>query len=280
MTSAPRPVRVSIAPLPNWLDSERLLGARGWQRTELSGAKHRAEIELPPDQASLLVARLRGLGIDGETLQVETRPALARGLVRQGRLWEARERRATTPGFTRPLARATGEGRYSLTPERLALRMGQLAGGLRVVEACVGSGGNSIGFARAGCAVTGFELDPERLAEARHNVALYGVSSQVRLARGDAAQEVPGRQADLLFIDPPWGGEKYDKRSTERASFPLLDRLLAADLSGYGEVWIKVPHSFRVASVAGAEASAWFGEADGDRHRIKFVLLRVRPRGA
>lgn len=277
MTLAPRSVRVSVGPLPDWLDAQRLLGQDPLASAHSNAsatAGRRVEVELPLEQAALLVARLRGLGVDGRTLEVETRPGLSRNQVRAGRLADARERRLTTPGFTRPGARATGEGRYSLTPEALALRMGELAGGRSVVEACVGSGGNSIGFARAGCAVTGFEVDPGRLAEARHNASVYGVSARVRLLLGDALNEVPQRQADILFVDPPWGGEEYDKRFSERASFPFLDQLLSRDLSGYRQIWLKVPNSFRVASVEGAEASAWFGEADGDRHRIKFVLLR------
>lgn len=238
----------------------------------------RVEVDLPPEQAALLVARLRGLGLDGQPLEVETRPALSRNLVRAGRLAEARERRATTPGFSRTAARATGEGRFSLTPEVLALRMGELAAGRSVVEACVGSGGNSLGFARAGCQVTGFEIDPGRLEEARHNAAVYGVGARLRLRQGDALVEVPRHEADILFVDPPWGGEQYDKRFSERSSFPFLDALLSRDLSGYREIWIKVPNSFRVASIEGAQASAWFGEAAGDRHRIKFVLLRRERR--
>jgi 16S rRNA G966 N2-methylase RsmD len=262
------------------VDAPRLLGRANLEQLELTAGKRRVELELPAEQAALLAARLRGLGIDGETLQVETAPGLSRALVRAGRLAEARERRVTTPGFTRSAARATGEGRFSLTPESLALRMGELAAGRTVVEACVGSGGNTVGFARAGCMVTGFEIDPDRLVEARHNVALFGGSSRVKLAAADALLEVPRHAADILFIDPPWGGEQYDKRFTERASFPVLDRLLAKDLSAYGEIWIKVPSSFRVATVPGAEPSAWFGEAAGDRHRIKFVLLRVGMKGA
>ena len=242
--------------------------------TPLGEDGYHVRLTLPPVDAALLVARLRGLGIDGKPLEVEAKPGLSRNLVRAGRLAEARERRQTTPGFTRPLARATGEGRYSLTPEALALRMGELAGGRSVVEACVGSGGNSIGFARAGCRVVGFDVDAERLAEARHNMAVYGVRDRVRLVHGDALTGVPKESADILFVDPPWGGEQYDKRVSERASFPLLDRLLDQDLSGYQEVWIKVPNSFCVASVEGAAPSAWFGEAAGDRHRIKFVMLR------
>ncbi|MFT3921632.1 MAG: hypothetical protein QM778_03770 [Myxococcales bacterium] len=256
----------------------RLLGREPEELAPLGEGEFSATLVLPSSEAALIAARLRALGLDGKPLEVMAKPALGRSAVRAGRLAEARERRVTTPGFLRAGARATGEGRYSLTPEALALRLGELAAGRSVVEACVGSGGNSVGFARAGCRVRGFDVDAERLAEARHNTQVYGVAQRVELVQADALSAVPGERAEILFVDPPWGGETYDKRYSDRTTFPLLDQLLAQDLSGYREVWIKVPNSFRVASVDGARAEAWFGEAAGDRHRIKFVLLRREQR--
>ncbi len=271
-------MRVSVGPLPAWLDHARFLGTEALTKETRPEGALRVSCALPHAEAAVLVARLRGLGIDGAQLEVETTPKLSRNLVRAGRLQDARDRRDASPGFTHPAARATGEGRYSLTPEALALAMGKLAAGKRVVEACAGSGGNSIGFARAGCEVLAFDIDPERLEEARQNARHYGVAQRIRFELADACERVPSLEGDVLFIDPPWGGEDYDKLSTERASFPLLDALLRQDLSGFSEIWIKVPSSFRVASVEGAEASAWFGVAPGDRHRIKFLLLRMPRR--
>lgn len=267
-------VRLTIAPVPAWLDGARLLGV-DVPFTSVSLATGRAlDLALPASEAADVAARLRGLGLDGRPLEVRTTPPLPRALVRAARLRDARNRRDITPGFLRAGARATGEGRYSLTPETLARALGQLAAGMRVVDACCGSGGNTIGFARAGCEVVAIERDAERITEARHNAAVYGVSSRITFVQGDACSEVPARAADVLFIDPPWGAD-YDKRRTTRASFPLLDALLSGPLPRYGEVWMKVPSSFEVASVAGARPSAWFGSAPGDQHRIKFVLLRL-----
>jgi SAM-dependent methyltransferase len=267
-------VSVSVEPLPAWIDAARLLGVAPSAREALPDGCVRVLAQLPLDQAAYLAARLRGLGFDGRALQVQTRPPLSRSQVRGGRLAEARARREITPGFLRRDARATGEGRYSLTPEALALALGQEAAGRSVVEACAGSGGNSIGFARAGCQVTAVELSAERLAEARHNAAVYGVAQRIRFVQGDALEEVPRLRADLLFIDPPWS-EEYDKARTTRESFPLLSEMLARDLSGYREIWLKVPSSFAVASVPGAAPSAWFGTATGDFRRVKFVLLKL-----
>lgn len=266
--------RLSVAPLPTWLDARRLLGVGCPLAVTPIGPAHvRIEARVSASEAADVGARLRGVGIDGRALEIVVDPPLPRALVRAARLRDARLRRTLTPGFTVPGGRAEGEGRYSLTPASLAHQIGLLAEGRSVVDACCGSGGNAIGFARAGCAVTAIERDPERLVEARHNARLYGVSDRLTFVHGDALDEVPRRTAALLFVDPPWGLD-YDKRCSERAQFPLLDALIARVRSGYDAIWAKVPGSFAVSSVGGAEASGWFGEAAGDAHRLKFVLLQ------
>ena len=274
------PTRLIIEPLPTWLDLPRLLGVDAHDQQAalrlqaLDDAHVRAELTLPPSAAADVAARLRGLGIDGLPLAVRAEPPLARSLVRAARLRDARARRDTTPPFLLPGAIARGEGRYSLTPEALAVALGNEAAGARVLDACCGSGGNSIGFARAGAKVEALELAPERLAEARHNARIYGVESRIEFVAGDARTLLPARTADILFIDPPWG-ESYDKRCTSLESFPLLAALLAQDLTRFDEVWLKLPASFRVASIPSARARGWFGVAPGDRRRIKFVLVRA-----
>jgi hypothetical protein len=268
-------VRVRVEPLPEWLDRERLLGP-GEVAVERVPGGLRCELALAPRAAADVAARLRGLGIAGRELVVSVEPPLGRALVREARLRDARARRTTTPGFSRREARAVEAGRYSLTPEVLALRLGERATGRSVVDACCGSGGNTLGFARAGCAVTAIELDAERLAEARHNARVYGVKP--RFLAGDARELVPTLSADILFVDPPWG-ESYDKKRTTLADFPLLEALLAADLAGYGELWLKLPASFAVDQLPAAQPSAFFGEADGDRQRIKFLLLTLSAPG-
>lgn len=271
----PRPnIEVRVQPLPSWLDAERLLGPGFVRGVDANGLPY-AEARLTRADAGLLDARLRGLGIDGRELQVQIYPPLTHQVVRDSRLAEARAQRYTTPGFSNQAARATGEGRFSLTPEPLALAIGKLADGRSVVDACCGSGGNSLGFARAGCPVTAIEIDRERLGEARHNAVLYHVNDRIQFIHGDALQAVSTLRAHILFVDPPWG-EKYDKRRTRRQDFPLLDALLDLPLhANYQELWLKVPGSFATGSVPPGTACALFGEASGDQRRIKFLLLRV-----
>jgi predicted RNA methylase len=269
---------MSIEPLPAWLDRARLLAPYAIASEQPSGSGLRVELELPARAAAELSARLRGLGFDGKALEVAVSPPLSRHLVRAARLDDARARRLTTVGFTREGARATGEGRYSLTPEALALSLGELAAGRSVVDACCGSGGNTLGFARAGSRVTAIELARERLSEAQANARVYGASANIAFKHGDARTLVPGLSASILFVDPPWR-EDYDKRRTTLADLPLLAELLDLPLSGYEELWAKVPPSFEVASVPSAVPSAYFGESEGDRARVKFVLLRLTAPG-
>ena len=76
---------------------------------------------------------------------------------------------------------------------------------------CVG--GNVINFAKHFSRVNAIELDPRRMAFCRHNVeVVHGRNQQkVRFYNADALQVVKMLKQDVVFFDPPWGGEKYDK---------------------------------------------------------------------
>jgi SAM-dependent methyltransferase len=179
--------------------------------------------------------------------------------------------REGSPGFDRAGARLDDEARWSLTPEALALAIGRRAEGASVIDAGCGAGGNAIGFARAGCAVTAIDSDEQRLAMARHNAGLYGVERRIAFVAGDAVSLTPRLSADLLFVDPPWG-RAYDKHRVVLEELPLLASLLA-QRSRFGRLWAKVPASFDPASAPSARVVAFFGGGSGDARRIKFLLL-------
>lgn len=264
-------VTVAVEGVPAWVPVEALLGPGGWRA---SGSAWVAELDR--DDAADVAARLRGVSLGGRALAVRITPALSRQVVRAGRLRDARARRDTTPGFTRAGARLDDEGRMSLTPEALALAIGRRAGGRSVVDATCGCGGNAIGFARAGCRVVAIDVDPARLAMARHNAALYGVADRITLLAGAAAEVLPALPPpDLVFVDPPWGAD-WDRARTDLGSLPVLGPILAVCA---GEVWVKAPPSFDPGAMPGATAEAWFGAAAGDRHRVKFVLVRLLQPG-
>lgn len=251
---------VRVRGLPAWIDARTLLGP-GF--TPVEGA---LVARLPREAAADLLARLRGLGFGGP-LQVDVRPRLKRPAIRAGRTREARARRAGSPGFSRPGVRLDEEGKFSLTPEALALRLGERAAGRHVTDLGCGCGGNAIGFARSGCRVRAVERSTERLAMAAHNARIYGVADRIEFVQGDA---LTAPIDDLGFVDPPWGGA-YDKVHTSLDDLPLVNELRARST----ELWAKLPPSV---DAEGLDAEAWFGVGEGDRQRVKFVLARFTPR--
>ena len=261
---------VSVSGLPAWLPSQPLLGPGQWRRVEGEPRVERAQLSL--SEAGDLAARLRGLHLDGQAVEVVVSPPLPRNVVREARLEDARRRRETTPGFLRAGVQVDEEGRYSLTPEVLALNLGKQAKGRSVVDLGAGAGGNSIGFARAGCRVVAVELDAARLAMARHNARCYGVDAQIRFVHGDGMALLPSLNADLLFLDPPWGRE-YNKERMGLEELPLLKAALGLR-ARFGAIWAKVPASFDSRETPDARVEAVFGLAAGDQRRIKFLCLR------
>jgi hypothetical protein len=93
----------------------------------------------------------------------------------------------------------------------------------------------------------------------------------IRFLHGRAEDLVPTLPPSLVLIDPPWGRDWPKDRCT-LADLPVLAAILP---QCRGEVWAKVPPSFDPSTVPGAVPSAWFGTEEGDRRRVKFLLLRI-----
>lgn len=280
---------VLVEALPSWVDARRLLGptaaddleGEGWAITTIEPGWLRAEATLDSEHAADLAARLRGVGLGGRALACEIDPALRRSAIRRARSEDARRRRDTSVGFERAGVRFDDEGRWSLTPEALALRLAAGAGGRPVVDAGCGLGGNSIAFARAGSPVVAIEADRRRLELARHNARIYAVEDRVRFLAGDA-HSLAGEQLEagaILFVDPPWGRD-WDRAGVGLAELPLLAAMLELAEQRGAELWAKLPPSFAVDELLAdrrGSAEAVFGAAAGDHRRVKFVLVRVEP---
>jgi len=263
--------QIRVSPLPQWLDWLRLLGKGEWTISNDDAGNPVAHAGLDRDAAADLAARLRGVGIGGSLLNLEISPPLNRKDLRKAYTEEARRYRDGSKGFSRTATRLDAEGRVSLTPETLAVALGERARGLRVIDACAGAGGNAIGFARAGCSVIAIEINPDRLAMARHNAKIYGVADRIEFVVGDARSIVPEREADLLFIDPPWG-ERYDKERVTLADLTPSEEILAL-AKHLPKRWLKVPPSFDPATIPGWKVEAFFGVGRGDSQRVKFLLV-------
>ncbi|KAJ1897769.1 Trimethylguanosine synthase [Kickxella alabastrina] len=120
------------------------------------------------------------------------------------------------------------EGWYSVTPEVIAEDTAQrisqlfnrntefktkkgeeLYGRFCVIDAFCGVGGNAIKFAEWCEHVIAIDIDPVRLAMARHNAEVYGVSDRIEFILGDFYELAPSLVADVVFMSPPWGGPEY-----------------------------------------------------------------------
>jgi SAM-dependent methyltransferase len=269
--------RVRVWPLPPWLYWQRLLGPGNWSATPSADQTLQVTGELSRDAAADLEARLRGVSIGGTKLMLEIAPKLHRPEVRKARLEEARRYRKGSPGFSQHAVQLNIETKRSLTPEALAQQIGQRAKGLRVIDACCGAGGNTIGFARAGCTVTAIDLMPEHVGMAKYNATLYGVANRIEFMCGDAQEIVPRLQGDLLFIDPPWGAQ-FDTVRITLSELPPLEALVNCSRH-LKQLWAKVPPAFDPTTLPGCSTEAFFGVGEGDKSRVKFLLLQLNRAG-
>ncbi|KAJ8091763.1 putative diacylglycerol O-acyltransferase tgs1 [Marasmius tenuissimus] len=109
------------------------------------------------------------------------------------------------------------EGWYSVTPERIADQIAERCRCDTIVDAFCGVGGNAIAFAKTCQRVIALDTSPTRLALARHNAQIYGVSQHIEFILGDyisfAKSYTPSsgskRKIDVVFLSPPWGGPSY-----------------------------------------------------------------------
>ena len=116
-------------------------------------------------------------------------------------------------------------GWYSVTLERIALHQAHRIacafpeGGVVVVDAFAGVGGNAIAFARHPMVgrVVAVECDEARLSIAKWNAEVYGVGSKIEWVLGRWEEKKRTIKGDVVFLAPPWGGVGY----SERESFKL-----------------------------------------------------------
>lgn len=117
------------------------------------------------------------------------------------------------------------EAWFEVTPENLADHIARkLATRGMIIDGFAGAGGNTIAFAkkpRVGLAkVIAVDIDPERVAMAKHNSGIYGVSERIDFHHADfrtlaplfCLQQLNAPPADAsrtapswTFLSPPWG---------------------------------------------------------------------------
>jgi len=138
------------------------------------------------------------------------------------------------------------EGLYSVTPESIAEEIAKRIGGAIVLDGFAGTGANAIAFARHAKHVVSVELDADRLAIAKHNSVVYGVSKRIDFVHGDIMKLLPSVDAESAFFDPPWGGPGYANKDTFAldAFAPDGRDLLSKAFDHVPAVALKVPRNF------------------------------------
>ena len=83
------------------------------------------------------------------------------------------------------------QGWYSVTPEAIARRIASRCRSDTIIDAFCGVGGNAIQFAHTCSHVIAIDIDPVRLACAKHNATIYGVADRIEFILGDFTTLVP-----------------------------------------------------------------------------------------
>ncbi len=221
-------------------------------------------------RARWLLAELDGLHFGGGRIEVRTDPPIRKGRRSPHREPREQRRRRLFSRWDEGI-RADDEGLLSATPEAIALSIARGAHGV-VLDGTCGIGSLAIAYARQPEVkeVIAVDLDADRLAMARHNAAVYGVADRIRFVQGDIEKLVASTRADLLVVDPPWGGRDYDR---ERVTLGDLSLDLASILARFeNEVVLKLPRSFDVSSLP---AGGWrFEPAIDERGILKMLVAR------
>jgi len=104
------------------------------------------------------------------------------------------------------------ESWFSATPEVIAQHTAERCRCDVLLDPFCGIGGNVLQFAQTCHRVIAIDLDPNKIAMARHNAQLYGVLNRIEFIVGDALSVMaslrPG-SVDVVYLSPPWGGPNY-----------------------------------------------------------------------
>lgn len=229
-------------------------------------------------RARWLLQNLDGLSVGGASLRVVTAPAIRPGKKPPRR---TKRREAERAIFSRVHAGVEWdeEGRYSATPEALAMEVARGARGV-VVDGTTGIGCMAIAYARQrGVShVVAVDADAQRLAMARHNAEIYGIGHRISFRHERLEHCLDALWADLLVVDPPWGGRAYNRHrvtledlDATRTGLPLTPIIAAWP----GALLLKLPRSFDVATLP---AGPWKLSLGVDRRGIVKMLWARRGR--
>lgn len=142
------------------------------------------------------------------------------------------------------------EGLYSVTwynqSQKIASEIQKLLGdNITIVESCLGWGADTIVFCKTFDHVISYEINDNHADSARNNLMVAGVNN-FDIIRDSFVNSVI--DADVLYMDPPWGGKNYKKKKSMSL---YLDRINIADLYNnvkdrFKLIVIKIPKNFNL----------------------------------
>lgn len=143
------------------------------------------------------------------------------------------------------------EGLHTVMPEAAALMLADRLEAEIVLDGFCGVGGISIALARQGKRVIAVELDPHRLAMARHNASIYGVDEQITFIQGDFFEVAPTVTAAAVVLDPPWGWPRlrFDRPFLLEDFTPHGLELINFSLQYFPNLLLRAPRRFEVAEM-------------------------------
>ena len=129
---------------------------------------------------------------------------------------------------------------------RLASHIVERFGSLTVLESCTGGGFTTIALARVAKHVITVEVNPAHQDQARHNVAIAGLTDRVTFVTGDILDENVWNRFpafDAAFLDPDWAitGPEHVHRLKRSTMRPPADALLERVFQTTGAAAIVLP---------------------------------------
>lgn len=159
--------------------------------------------------------------------------------------------------------RITPEGEYSVSRPKEAKQILDLvlshirphkARDLTVLDLTSNVGGDTIHFATKFQKVIGLEWNPDNFKVLKHNLSVYGLQN-VEIHNTDSSKSFSKYKADIVIMDPPWGGPDYKEKKNlnlflgDTNVLDLLTKL--ATKKGWKPKFVvaKVPFNFNFAGL-------------------------------
>jgi 16S rRNA G966 N2-methylase RsmD len=260
-------VDVTIEGWPDWVPVSI--------RDEVAGFEC-SHARLPVRTASAVRHHLEGYRIGGSKLTVGVSLDAGVTLPPVRREDRARNRHHSTKPW---LPHLDEPGRISATPRNLAEHHGALMATNRLVlDPFCGLGADAIGVALAGPTVRASDIDIGRVELARNNAEHFGVGQQIEFACKSAQEAMAALPNEPfgLFLDPPWGGEAWDRDNMNLQQWIGEWPFLIQGIQAAAAVVLKLPRSFDVKSLdpIGRKWSLIIGlgpQHDAPPDRVRFI---------